>query len=121
MIEIYEVTPIVDSKLAAALQKSSDQPDIAIRSHVNGFGHMWLVQAARHRERHLEIVIPKKATKLFERGFAGYVEGHDCHAADRSEERRVGKSVSVRVDLGGRRIIIQKTSTPVRLVSMTQY
>src|SRR3546814_12599970 len=33
------------------------------------------------------------------------------HAADaflRSEERRVGKSVSVRVDLGGRRIITQK-------------
>src|SRR3546814_5187013 len=27
----------------------------------------------------------------------------------RSEERRVGKSVSVRVDLGGRRIIKQKT------------
>src|SRR3546814_13761585 len=29
----------------------------------------------------------------------------------RSEERRVGKSVSVRVDLGGRRIIKQKKST----------
>src|SRR3546814_13378854 len=29
--------------------------------------------------------------------------------AARSEERRVGKSVSVRVDLGGRRIIKQKT------------
>src|SRR3546814_21078924 len=29
----------------------------------------------------------------------------------RSEERRVGKSVSVRVDLGGRRIIKKKTNT----------
>src|SRR3546814_13769250 len=29
----------------------------------------------------------------------------------RSEERRVGKSVSVRVDLGGRRIIKKKTYT----------
>src|SRR3546814_6867852 len=31
-----------------------------------------------------------------------------CLAASRSEERRVGKSVSVRVDLGGRRIIKKK-------------
>src|SRR3546814_15008145 len=30
-------------------------------------------------------------------------------AGGRSEERRVGKSVSVRVDLGGRRIIKKKT------------
>src|SRR6056297_3840562 len=30
----------------------------------------------------------------------------------RSEERRVGKSVSVRVDLGGRRIIKKKKKTP---------
>src|SRR3546814_20314076 len=29
----------------------------------------------------------------------------------RSEERRVGKSVSVRVDLGGRRLIKKKTTT----------
>src|SRR3546814_11551508 len=32
-----------------------------------------------------------------------------CRAPSRSEERRVGKSVSVRVDLGGRRIIKKKT------------
>src|SRR3546814_13380948 len=31
-------------------------------------------------------------------------------SADRSEERRVGKSVSVRVDLGGRRFIKKKKS-----------
>src|SRR3546814_13905699 len=31
--------------------------------------------------------------------------GLAADAVDRSEERRVGKSVSVRVDLGGRRII----------------
>src|SRR3546814_12221712 len=42
----------------------------------------------------------------------GGVEGHDLRPylvlwpnTGRSEERRVGKSVSVRVDLGGRRII----------------
>src|SRR3546814_11425695 len=33
-----------------------------------------------------------------------------CGADHRSEERRVGKSVSVRVDLGGRRIIKKKKS-----------
>src|SRR3546814_9155922 len=33
---------------------------------------------------------------------------------DRSEERRVGKSVSVRVDLGGRRIIKKKKRQPER-------
>src|SRR3546814_18503229 len=32
--------------------------------------------------------------------------------AGRSEERRVGKSVSVRVDLGGRRILKKKRNTP---------
>src|SRR3546814_13871677 len=32
-------------------------------------------------------------------------------ARERSEERRVGKSVSVRVDLGGRRIIKKKNET----------
>src|SRR3546814_20274860 len=38
------------------------------------------------------------------------LEGHDrrCY---RSEERRVGKDVSVRLDLGGRRIMKKKTNT----------
>src|SRR3546814_11395943 len=35
----------------------------------------------------------------------------DAAAAGRSEERRVGKSVSVRVDLGGRRILKKKKTT----------
>src|SRR3546814_13885859 len=34
----------------------------------------------------------------------------------RSEERRVGKSVSVRVDLGGRRIIKQTKSTIANII-----
>src|SRR3546814_13895629 len=33
---------------------------------------------------------------------------HATNAPQRSEERRVGKSVSVRVDLGGRRILKKK-------------
>src|SRR3546814_19578963 len=38
-------------------------------------------------------------------------ENFGCGSSrERSEERRVGKEVSVRVDLGGRRIIQQKTS-----------
>src|SRR3546814_15979604 len=37
---------------------------------------------------------------------------------ERSEERRVGKSVSVRVDLGGRRIIKKKTNHPQYSTSM---
>src|SRR3546814_16409826 len=32
----------------------------------------------------------------------------NCYGAGRSEERRVGKELSVRVDLGGRRIIKKK-------------
>src|SRR3546814_16397480 len=42
-------------------------------------------------------------------------EGQPCPACGgliRSEERRVGKSVSVRVDLGGRRIIKKKKPQP---------
>src|SRR3546814_14470853 len=38
----------------------------------------------------------------------------DVDQAVRSEERRVGKSVSVRVDLGGRRIIKNKTDKTSR-------
>src|SRR3546814_16760095 len=38
----------------------------------------------------------------------GGVSGGSAAATMRSEERRVGKSVSVRVDLGGRRIIKKK-------------
>src|SRR3546814_20361326 len=52
----------------------------------------------------------------------GRREDHRCRDGDgipppvdgeagRSEERRVGKSVSVRVDLGGRRIITKKKTT----------
>src|SRR3546814_15107071 len=37
-----------------------------------------------------------------------------CPASSRSEERRVGKSVSVRVDLGGRRIIKKKKQRTIR-------
>src|SRR3546814_2405145 len=44
---------------------------------------------------------------LVDKGFA-FVLDRDAAIADRSEERRVGKSVSVRVDLGGRRIIKKK-------------
>src|SRR3546814_14021841 len=38
----------------------------------------------------------------------------------RSEERRVGKSVSVRVDLGGRRIIKNKTKITTLTIPTTQ-
>src|SRR3546814_13474649 len=46
-------------------------------------------------------------------GLGGEGEEREKHRehGQRSEERRVGKSVSVRVDLGGRRIIKKKTLT----------
>src|SRR3546814_18728926 len=43
------------------------------------------------------------------------VESHVELAARRSEERRVGKGVSVRVDLGGRRISKKKRKTNHRI------
>src|SRR3712207_9350030 len=42
---------------------------------------------------------------------------HDAGAADRSEERRVGKSV----DLGGRRIIKKKTKVYTSSLTLFQY
>src|SRR3546814_17241689 len=39
----------------------------------------------------------------------------------RSDERRVGKECSVRVDLGGRRIIKKKTTTSFRLMRLLNY
>src|SRR3546814_15287326 len=45
----------------------------------------------------------------------GMVVGHV--QSGRSEERRVGKSVSVRVDLGGRRIIKKKKTINISIVS----
>src|SRR3546814_16497413 len=39
---------------------------------------------------------------------AAELKPHGLRIAHRSEERRVGKEVSVRVDLGGRRIITKK-------------
>src|SRR3546814_13493524 len=47
---------------------------------------------------------------------------HAQRLSRRSEERRVGKSVSVRVDLGGRRIIKKKTTAPKykQLINLTQ-
>src|SRR3546814_15028324 len=50
--------------------------------------------------------------------------GAGARAARRSEERRVGKEVSVRVDLGGRRIIKKKkkiTKTPESKQKVRQY
>src|SRR3546814_16102665 len=44
----------------------------------------------------------------------------DNSAECRSEERRVGKSVSVRVDLGGRRIIKKKTLTDTTVLTYRQ-
>src|SRR3546814_16343342 len=41
-------------------------------------------------------------------GFAQLPDGATLDRTERSEERRVGKEVSVRVDLGGRRIIKKK-------------
>src|SRR3546814_19774743 len=43
---------------------------------------------------------------------------HEGHAAVRSEERRVGKEWSVRVDLGGRRIINKKKNYINQLTSI---
>src|SRR3546814_11319989 len=43
-----------------------------------------------------------------------FIEIVGRHAEHRSEERRVGKSVSVRVDLGGRRIIKKKKYVKIR-------
>src|SRR3546814_17113150 len=45
------------------------------------------------------------------RAIAGRAHDAPGLLAERSEERRVGKRVSVRVDLGGRRIIKKKTNT----------
>src|SRR3546814_14727148 len=72
-----------------------------------------LVPGARPIEvREREILARKVLGEMLEEA-----EGHkDRQVLDavaqftRSEERRVGKSVSVRVDLGGRRIIKQKNN-----------
>src|SRR3546814_12799906 len=42
-------------------------------------------------------------------------------SVERSEERRVGKSVSVRVDLGGRRIIKKKKANKQRKTENTEH
>src|SRR3546814_8701728 len=44
-------------------------------------------------------------------GIAAESQQRGADVVSRSEERRVGKSVSVRVDLGGRRIIKKKNRT----------
>src|SRR3546814_14662091 len=44
-------------------------------------------------------------------------EGQPLPALLRSEERRVGKSVSVRVDLGGRRILKKKNINSVNVLN----
>src|SRR3546814_9701314 len=49
-----------------------------------------------------EVVVEQREAKR------GEQEGIEFGQTPRSEERRVGKSVSVRVDLGGRRIIKKK-------------
>src|SRR3546814_19614481 len=49
-------------------------------------------------------------TSASERAVQGVPEKLDSPPPERSEERRVGKSVSVRVDLGGRRIIKKKNT-----------
>src|SRR3546814_12492745 len=49
--------------------------------------------------------------------FVGWVERSETHHPaphDRSEERRVGKEVSVSVDLGGRRIIKKKNTKIIK-------
>src|SRR3546814_15184550 len=46
------------------------------------------------------------ASRALRAGFTS--EDSSCAGSSRSEERRVGKSVSVRVDIGGRRIIKKK-------------
>src|SRR3546814_16699743 len=44
----------------------------------------------------------------------------DASSSSRSEERRVGKSVSVRVDLGGRRIIKKKQQKNKRITKCNE-
>src|SRR3546814_9642084 len=56
------------------------------------------------------VTLPTRFTAIFLLLGAGRPRGTACQPRyiARSEERRVGKSVSVRVDLGGRRIIKKK-------------
>src|SRR3546814_14209382 len=53
------------------------------------------------------IVVVENVERNMEHGLAPREAAHTS-MDERSEERRVGKSVSVRVDLGGRRIIKKK-------------
>src|SRR3546814_14444675 len=63
-----------------------------------------IFRAAGHRDI-------EAAVRAAQRAFPGYADTTRKERVRliRSEERRVGKSVSVRVDLGGRRIIKKKT------------
>src|SRR3546814_13585730 len=58
----------------------------------------------------MNLVGPATLPHLWARHFLDSAQLLD-HAPGRSEERREGKSVSVRVDLGGRRIIQKKITT----------
>src|SRR3546814_11854937 len=68
---------------------------------------------ARQRAQHLfDILDPAQAATALAHPSPGAVERDVVprpRPPERSEERRVGQSVSVRVDLGGRRIIKKKT------------
>src|SRR3546814_11592248 len=71
-----------------------------------------------------ETPLPKERsgeTGQFSVNWRGAVRRRNIRPASlwRSEERRVGKSVSVRVDLGGRRIIKKKQTRMTRIPRMS--
>src|SRR3546814_11444023 len=71
------------------------------------------------------VELQRKTTQRISRGQCR-IDGRVAAVAQaRSEERRVGKDVSVRVDLGGRRIIKKKTknvtTTDTRKTTLSRY
>src|SRR3546814_13609037 len=87
---------------------SSDLPLAGFRP--NSYGEMEAIWVRHDRTDNAVIVAEGLVETQESHGVLGWL---GCPVNPRSEERRVGKELSVRVDLGGRRIIKKNTSTTV--------
>src|SRR3546814_14320450 len=102
-ISFYEAVPGLMERLSPGLRKEVEKYRLApykmsvknIRKALKGWQH------------DTDLVRPAVAPTIPHHCSDAFIA--DCVKIARSEERRVGKSVSVRVDLGGRRIIKKKT------------